>query len=75
MTAPSPELAWIDEFLPLFRCPDTHQALRWALPEDLARHGWSPESQALATADGSRLFLIDGGIPILLPQEARSSAA
>jgi uncharacterized protein YbaR (Trm112 family) len=63
-------LTWIDEFLPLFRCPDTHQPLRWADPDDLARHARAADEQ-----DGSRFFPIDQGIPILLPQAASSTTA
>lgn len=63
------DLAWIDRFLPLLRCPDTRQALRWATDADLARHGRPAGEKALTRADGSRLFAIDRGIPILLPQE------
>lgn len=56
---------WLEDFLPLMRCPDTHQPLRRATAAECAAYGM-PE--ALATADGSRLFIIDDGIPILLPQ-------
>lgn len=60
--------AWIDDFLPTFRCPDTHQTLRWATPEDLLRHGLAEREKVLVSQDGARLFPIDNGIPILLPQ-------
>lgn len=56
---------WLDDFLPLMRCPDTHQALRRATAEECAAHG---VEAALATADGARVFAIDDGIPILLPK-------
>lgn len=59
---------WIDDFLPLMRCPDTHQPLRRATPEECAKHGLA---SALVTQDGSRVFVVDQGIPILLPQETR----
>lgn len=62
------DLAWINDFLLTFRCPDTHQSLRWALAEDLRRHGLAEGEKALVTQDGARLFSIDDGIPILLPQ-------
>ena len=61
-------LDWINDFLPTMRCPDTHQSLRWAPAEDLVRHTLPPDTQALAREDGSRLFPIDAGIPILLPE-------
>jgi uncharacterized protein YbaR (Trm112 family) len=62
------DLNWIERFLPLLRCPDTYQSLRWAGPEDLRKHGHPLGEKALTSADGSRIFLIDHGIPILLPQ-------
>jgi uncharacterized protein YbaR (Trm112 family) len=62
------KLEWIEDFLPAMRCPDTHQSLRWATAEDLLRHGHSAEEKALVREDGSRLFIIDAGIPILLPE-------
>jgi uncharacterized protein YbaR (Trm112 family) len=64
------DLHWINDFLPTFRCPHTHQPLRWALAEDLQRHGRPAEEQALVNQDGSRFYPIDHGIPVLLPQEA-----
>jgi uncharacterized protein YbaR (Trm112 family) len=63
------ELEWINEALPLLRCPDTHQPLRLATPEDLRKHGHPSEEKALVREDGSRLYSIDNGIPILLPKE------
>jgi uncharacterized protein YbaR (Trm112 family) len=65
-------LDWLNSILPLLRCPDTHQGLRWATPEELAG---SSAKQALARADGSRLFFIEDGIPNLLPQEVGAIAA
>lgn len=64
------DLSWINDFLPTFRCPHTHQSLRWALAEDLQRHGLSAGEKALVSEDGTRLYTIDNGIPVLLPQEA-----
>jgi uncharacterized protein YbaR (Trm112 family) len=57
--------SWIEDFLPLMRCPDTHQPLRRATAEECAAN---QVEAALATADGSRVFVIDAGIPILLPK-------
>lgn len=59
------ETQWLNDFLPLMRCPDTHQPLRRATPEECAA---SRVDAALATADGTRIFVIDNGIPILLPR-------
>ena len=67
------DLAWIDQFLPLLRCPDTHQSLRWAGEEDLKKHGRSGGEKGLVTEDGGRFFSIDQGIPILLPQGTSGS--
>lgn len=62
------DLDWIETFLPKFRCPDTHQSLRWATPEECARAGIPPATKAaLARQDGTRVFPIDDGIPLLLP--------
>jgi uncharacterized protein YbaR (Trm112 family) len=58
---------WLEDFLPLMRCPDTHQALRRATTEECTQH---KVSEAIATQDGTRLFIIDAGIPILLPASA-----
>lgn len=57
---------WLEDFLPLLRCPDTQQPLRRATAEECAKH---QVTEALATADGSRFFVIDAGIPILLPRQ------
>ncbi len=68
----TPDTSWIDRFLPKFRCPDTHQPLRWATPEECARVGIPPAPKAaLARRDGSRIFPIDDGIPLLLPADTQ----
>jgi uncharacterized protein YbaR (Trm112 family) len=68
----TPDTTWIDRFLPKFRCPDTHQPLRWATPEECARVGIPPAPKAaLARQDGSRVFHIDDGIPLLLPADTQ----
>lgn len=71
LSADTSNLDWIDPFLTKFRCPDTRQALRWATPEECARAGIPPAPRAaLARADGSRVFAIEDGIPILLPLDS-----
>ncbi len=60
------ETEWLEDFLPLMRCPDTHQPLRRATAEECAAN---KVEAALATVDGSRVFVIDAGIPILLPRQ------
>jgi len=62
-------LSWINDFLPTFRCPHTHQPLRWATTEDLQRHNLPADTKALVNQDGTRFYPIDQGIPVLLPQE------
>lgn len=62
------DTSWLDDFLPLMRCPDTHQPLRHATPEECAKWG---VSAALTTEDGSQQFTIDDGIPILLLRVSR----
>lgn len=61
------ETQWLNDFLPLMRCPDTHQPLRRATPEECTAN---KVEAALATEDGTRVFVIDNGIPILLPRQA-----
>lgn len=61
------ETPWLEDFLPLLRCPDTHQPLRRATPEECAAN---KVDAALATEDGTRVFVIDNGIPILLPRSS-----
>jgi uncharacterized protein YbaR (Trm112 family) len=61
------ETTWLEDFLPLMRCPDTQQPIRRATAEECAKHG---VEAALITEDGTRVFVIDAGIPILLPSSA-----
>ncbi|MFO1438231.1 MAG: hypothetical protein U1F81_07875 [Verrucomicrobiaceae bacterium] len=61
------DTAWLEDFLPVMRCPDTHQPLRRATAEECAKHG---VDSALVSEDGARVFIIDAGIPILLPASA-----
>jgi uncharacterized protein YbaR (Trm112 family) len=62
------ETDWLEDFLPLMRCPDTHQPLRRATAEECVKLG---VLAALATQDGTQYFTIDEGIPILLPRSVR----
>jgi uncharacterized protein YbaR (Trm112 family) len=62
------DTSWLEDFLPLMRCPDTHQPLRRATAEECVKLG---VSAALATQDGGQYFTIDDGIPILLPRVSR----
>ncbi|HCN75925.1 MAG TPA: hypothetical protein DIT13_01875 [Verrucomicrobiales bacterium] len=60
-------LDWLNQILPILRCPDTRQELRWAASEELACEGLPPGEKALMRKDGTRLFRIEDGIPNLLP--------
>lgn len=62
------EPRWLEDLLPVMRCPDTHQPLRRATAQECVQHG---VQAALVTQDGSRVFVIEDGIPILLPQASR----
>ena len=66
-------LDWLNSVLPLLRCPDTHQPLRWASEGERARLG-PPPPAALANEDGTRLFRIEDGSPNLLPQALGQAA-
>ena len=56
------DLSWLEQFLPMLRCPASQQPLRWATPEE---RGAAPA--ALASEDGRHVYSISDGIPILLP--------
>jgi uncharacterized protein YbaR (Trm112 family) len=56
------DLAWLEQFLPLLRCPASKQPLRWATPEER-----KAAPAALASEDGRHVYSISDGIPILLP--------
>ena len=62
---------WLTDLLPSLRCPDTHQSLRLPTEAEIAQFPIPiPEDEApaaLITEDGTRLYLIDRGIPVLLP--------
>lgn len=68
-------LTWLEVFIPMLRCPDTRQELRWATTQELMREGLSANDQALIRQDGSRLFYIEDGIPNLLPIEQSQSGS
>lgn len=73
-------------FLRMIVCPDSHQALREATPAELARVNaaiaagkaknragaavTAPLTAGLVVADGTVLYPIQDGIPILLSAEA-----
>jgi len=63
-----------EEILGLVCCPVTRMALRPATAEELASLAAKVDpaafvpGEALATEDGSRVYPIENGIPILLPE-------
>ncbi len=63
----STDLAWLESFLPILRCPATQQPLRWATEEEKNRHSILPSEKALASESGDHVYPISDGIPILLP--------
>ena len=65
---------WLTDLLPSLRCPDTHQPIRRATDAELARSKSTHPDGALVTEDGTRLYSIDKGIPVLLPGSAETLA-
>ncbi len=70
-----PGTDWLADFLPLLRCPATRQPLRLATAAEKLRAGLASDAQALSSEDGSHLYIIDDGIPILLPGTSMPSQA
>jgi uncharacterized protein YbaR (Trm112 family) len=58
----------IEAYLSLLACPDTAQSLRWATDEECHKQNPPVTPPALARQDGTRLFPISDGIPVLLPE-------
>lgn len=63
-------LEWLERFLPVLRCPASHQPLRWASDEEVRRTALPPGARALASIDGKHVYPIDDGIPLLFPESA-----
>ena len=55
------------ELLTILRCPVTGQPLRWATEEEKERFTFPKDREALITEDGSRIYPLEGGIPLLAP--------
>jgi uncharacterized protein YbaR (Trm112 family) len=60
-----PELEWIERWLPILRCPNSGQPLRWATDQDRAR--LNPQA-VLVSEDGGHGYYVDQGILVLLPE-------
>ena len=63
-------LTWLDDFLPLMRCPNTHESLRLATVADLTAVGLPESSAALANASGTQVYPVIDNMPHLLPTSA-----
>lgn len=66
---------WLQQFLPLLRCPASKQPLRFATPAEIAAAGFKQGASALVSADGCRFYPIEDGIPVMLASEPATSAA
>lgn len=55
------------DMIALLRCPNTKQPLRLATAAEKSAHGIPADEEALATADGSRLYRTVNEMPVLLP--------
>jgi uncharacterized protein YbaR (Trm112 family) len=63
-------LAWLDEFLPLMRCPNSKEALRPATTAECTAVGLASDAQALANQSGTLVYPIIDNMPHLLPTSA-----
>ncbi|MEX2580882.1 MAG: Trm112 family protein [Verrucomicrobiales bacterium] len=58
------------EVLALLRCPETRQPLREATAEELARFATDLPEGAFIVEDGSRLYPVRDGFPVLIAAES-----
>ena len=63
-------LPWLADFLPLLRCPNTHEPLRPATESEVARAGLPVGHPALANASGTLVYPVIDNMPHLLPTSA-----
>ncbi len=62
-----PDFAWLDELLPLMRCPVSKLPLRLATDDEKRSAALPVEKHALVSEDARHLYPVTDGIPILLP--------
>lgn len=58
------------EVLALLRCPETRQPLREATAEEIARFAADVPEGAFIVEDGSRLYPVRDGFPVLVAAES-----
>jgi uncharacterized protein YbaR (Trm112 family) len=63
-------LDWLDSFLPRLRCPATQQPLRLATVRERQTAMLDTDAPALACSDGTHIYPIVSGIPMLLASAA-----
>lgn len=54
------------DLIPLLRCPVTKQSLRLATADEKQARGLPADEPVLITADNSRLYRTEMGLPVLL---------
>ena len=55
-----------DTLLAILRCPATKQPLHYATAEEKKQHGLPESEEVLVTEDGTRVYRVINGLPILL---------
>ncbi len=61
------DLTWLQIFLPMLRCPHSHEALREASIAEKLQAGLPADKDALASQHGAYVYPVVDGIPHLLP--------
>ena len=68
------DLSWLDELLPLMRCPVSKQPLRLATVEEKRAASLPIDQPALISNDARHIYPVADGIPILLPPDTLSTS-